>query len=329
LHLCSSFLALLLLSCASAPTTPAPWAASPAAIRSVFPDSQYIAQRGRGKTRQAAEAQGASELARFISSQITASKGYRISSGTGGETLDTEDEAYVRAQINLFGIRYAEDAFYNKSAKEWQTVAYIERAETWPVYSPGFKRQADSFTALYTAAEGEADPFKKVLRLKAAEQFSHTEEFENASLFGQILYPEKMNAEFAGVRTRLAALPQKLDDARRNASVYINCPVDFESLISNAFASRFAAQGFPVSKTRSAAAAVCTITVDEGMQKRDIGTFYFPSLQAVVSGRSGALFTFSAKGEQASAVTPDVAKRRAYTNLAAEVEKTFTIETVQ
>jgi len=136
-----------------------------------------------------------------------------------------------------------------------------------------------------------------------------------------------MNAEFAAVRANVAAIPQKLDEAKRSAGVYIDCPVDFESILLNAFSQRFTALGFPVAGTRNSAAAVCRITVDEGMQKRDLGTFYFPKLQAEISGPSGTLFTFSAEGAQASAVTPDVAKRRAYQSLADKVTQTFSLET--
>jgi len=319
--------AITLFSCASLPTTPAPWDASPAAIRQVFPDSEYIAQRGRGATRAAAEAQAAAELARFISSQISASKGYQTTTTNSTENINTQDEAYVKSQINLFGIRYADDAYYRKDMKEWRTVAWIERAEAWAVYEPQFKRQADSFTELFNAAEAERNGFRKALMFIAANNFTKSESFENASLFGQILDPRRMNAQFVNVRALIAAVPQKLDEAKRNSSIYIDCPVDFESLINNAFSSEFSALGFPAANTRNAAAAVCRITVNEGMQQRELGIFYHPSLQAVISGPSGTLFTFSAEGERASAVTPDVAKRRAYQSLADKVKQTFSLNT--
>jgi hypothetical protein len=324
------FFTVILASCASTPTTPPSWAATPAAIRAAYPDSDYIAQRGRGKNRAAAEANGAMELARYISSQIDATMGYTISgaqtNGKASEKIETVNTAFVKSQINLFGIRYADDAFYNKATKEWQTVAYIERAQAWQIYEPRFKRQAESFQNLYIAAENESDSFKKVLLYRAVQNYAQTSDFENANLFGQILFPAKMNAEFAAVRAQLANIPQKTDAAKRNASVFIDCPVDFESLVSGAFSTAFSGQGFPVAKTKATAAAVCAVSIAEGEQKRDIGIFYNPSLQAIVSGKSGVLWTFNAKAEKSSAVTPDVAKRRAYTALAESVAKTFAAE---
>jgi hypothetical protein len=315
-----------LLSCAAQPPARPDWAAAPAAVRRVFPDSEYLAQRGRGPAREAAETNAAGELARFISSQITANRGYRITTSGNTESINTQDEAWVQSQMRLFGVRYAEDAYYDKAAREWHTVAWIERDEAWKIYEPGFKRQADALDALFTAAENERDPFKKALRFAAAERFSRSDDFENANLFGQILLPDRMNVEFAPARSQIAALPQKTDDARRGASVFIDCPVDFESLISGAFAARFSDMGFPAAKSRSAAAAVCSVSVDEGMQKRDMGVFYFPSVQAVISGPSGTLLSFSAQGDRASAVTPDVAKRRAYQSLADAVRREFSLD---
>ncbi|GHT83713.1 hypothetical protein FACS1894137_05590 [Spirochaetia bacterium] len=306
----------VLLSCAT--TAPIPdWAQSPAAITQVYPADAYIAQRGRGQAREAAEAAAAAEIARYFTSRISANSSFRTTTstqnGVTGESLETETSAFVTSEINLAGIRYAQDAFYNKQAKQWETAAYLDRAEAWALYEPRFKRQADSFRALYVAAETECDRFRKALRWDAAEQYARSAEFEAANTFGQILSPARMNAAFAAVRDEIASIPKELDTARRNAAVYIDCPVDFESAILNAFSRALSSEGFPVARTRAGAAAVCTVTVDEGMQKRELGIFYFPSLQAEFSGTSsggtsGTLFTYNASAEQAGAVREDVAK---------------------
>jgi hypothetical protein len=314
---------LLALSCAAVPD----WAASLSAVRTVYPDSDFIARRGSGATREAAEAAAASEIALFFSSQISVTISYRelISQQNGEVTEISEDsaEAFVQSQINLFGIRYAEDAFYHQ--QQWQTLAYIDRNEAWAVYEPRFKRQADAFEALYAAAEGESEQFRKVLRYGAAGAYVRGGDFVEAEAFGQILHPQRMNAAFGSIRAKIAAIPQKTDDAKRNAGVFIDCPGDFESLVTNAFSRALSAQGFPIAGNMNDAAVVCTVSIDEGMQERDLGIFYYPSLRAVFSGASGVLFTFNAAADRASAVTPDVAKRRAYTALAGKVVESFSL----
>ena len=320
---------LLLLSCTT--TSIPPWYSSHDAIRMFYPDSEYIAQRGRGATRAAAEANGAAQIALFFNSQIRSelriAERETIINGFSQSSSDIESELFIKAEINLFGIRYAQDAYYNRAQNEWVTVAYINRNEAWLVYSPRFKQQAESFTQLLTAAENEADPFRKVLRLTAARNFSQTHDYQNMDIFGQLLNPLKMNEEFAAIRTQVSRLPVLLDNARKNASIYIDCPGDFESLITNAFSREFADIGFPVAYNRNNASAICRVIINEGMQQRDLGIFYHPSLQAVISSNvppsAGSLFTFNAEGERAQAVTPDVAKRRAYQSLAEKVRVSF------
>jgi hypothetical protein len=297
----------------------------------VYPDYAYIARIGRGQTREAAEAAGAAEIARYFSSQVSASQSLRETfsrqNGVSNETLDFETSVFINSEINIFGLRYAPDAFYHKTEKLWQTVAYIDRAEAWAVYEPRFKKQADAFRALYQAAEAESDPFKKALRWRLASRYGQSAEFEAANTLGQILNPARMNAVFSAARSEAAALPQKRDEAQRSAGVYIDCPGDFESLVVNAFSRALSAEGFPVSKTPGAAAAVCTVTVVEGLQRRDLGFFYHPSLQAVFSSPAGVLFTFNASADTVSAVTADVAKRRAYKALEEQIQNTFSLTT--
>jgi hypothetical protein len=321
-------MSLLTLSCATAAVPD--WAASLSSIRTVYPDSDFIAQRGRGTTREAAELAAAAAIARFFTSEISANNGYREvirqQNGETSESSETSAETFVQSQIDLFGIRYAEDAFFNKAEKEWQTVAYIGRDEAWTVYEPRFQRQVDAFEALYAAAENERDHFRKALRFGAAGSYVRGADFVGAEAFGQILHPQKMNASFGSIRPKIAAIPQKTEDAKRNAGVFIDCPGDFESLVTNAFSRALGEDGFPVTKSRNDAAVVCAVSIDEGMQQRDLGIFYYPSLQAVFTGASGALFTFNAAADRASAVTPDVAKRRAYAALARKVIESFSIE---
>jgi hypothetical protein len=138
------------------------------------------------------------------------------------------NEAAVKTEVDLFGIRYADGAFYDAARREWHAAAYIERDEAWRVYAPRIQTQGDSFLNLYKAAETEDDPFKKVLRYEAARSYSTKAEFINTFTFGQILHPANMRKEDAPVRAALAALPQKIDNAKRGATVYIDCAVDFE-----------------------------------------------------------------------------------------------------
>jgi len=325
-----SFLAAIIFaSCTGTPSAPLAWDASLAAMREIFPESEFIAQRGRGATRAAAEADATAAIARFLGSEVVSriaviEQGWERN-GDAQARVEIEAEIFVQAQMQLFGVRHASDAYFDRRHREWVTVAYVNRAEAWQVYGPRFRQQAQAFAELFEAAENERDPFRKALRYVAAQDFARSPDFRNAESLGQLLYPARMDEEFAAVRAMLASLPQRASDARGNAPVFIDVPVDFESRVQNAFSQRFAELGFPVTNDRNAAAAVCRVTVEEGRQARDLGIFYFPRLQAVISSPAGALFAFSAEAGQQAAVTPDVARRRAYQALADIVLNGFSI----
>jgi uncharacterized lipoprotein YajG len=312
------------------PSPPPEWAATLNAVTRVYPNDRYIAQRGRGTSRETAEVDAATQISRYIESQVNANIGYRLSTSSANgvitESLDTLNESFIKSQTSLFALRYAPDPWNNTAEKEWQTVAYIDRDEAWEIYKPRLQRQADAFSALYHAADDEADAFKKALRWRSVEQYLRSDAFktlDDSFTFGQILHPEKMNDGFSYVQSEIAAVTQKTDDARRNAAVFINCPGDFESLVGGALSRSLTAEGFPIAKESKGAAAVCAVTVTEGMQKQELGIFYHPSLQAVFSSSAGTLWTFNTSADRVGAVTPEVAKRRAYTALAEQAEKTF------
>jgi hypothetical protein len=83
------------------------------------------------------------------------------------------------------------------------------------------------------------------------------------------------------------------------------------------------ASGFGVARNRAAAAAFCAVLVEEGMQKQENGVLFYPALTASISGTAGPLFSFKITGERQGALNPDLAKRRAYTALAAALEASF------
>jgi hypothetical protein len=86
--------------------------------------------------------------------------------------------------------------------------------------------------------------------------------------------------------------------------------------------------GFAAEDRRDRAGAVCTLQVQEGLQIQEgiqeKSYAYYPSLSGTLRGKDGrALLSFKAEGERQVALNPDLAKRRAYTALAAALETSF------
>jgi hypothetical protein len=324
-------IAALLAACAGTPRgTPsaAPgWARN---VETVYPRAAYIAQRGQGDSRQSAELAALSAISFYFESEIVAEQSSRQSwteqIGVINAESRTEANTLVRSQTRLTAVRYAEDPWFNPAAGIWETVAYINRDEGWSVYEPEAIKARDTLLTLSEAAEAEREPFSRALRFGAVSAYANSAEFNALRGFAQVLHSGKAQALFSGADTLGSALPEKIYTARQNAAVFIDCPKDLDGLIVNAAAAALGAEGFPVERNRNAAPCVCVIRVDEGEQRMQSGVFYNPSLTGTVSGSTGVVFSFVLRAPRQSAVNPDVAKRRAYTALAAALGESFSGE---
>ncbi|MDR2211168.1 MAG: hypothetical protein LBO65_06890 [Spirochaetaceae bacterium] len=296
----------------------------------MYPRAEYIAQRGEGPTRQEAELTALGAVSFYFESEINAEESGRRSwteqNGVTNTESRTETNTLVRSQTRLVAVRYAEDPWFNPAARTWTTVAYIDRGEAWAVYEPEAAKVRDRLLSLFAAAEAESEPFPRSLRFGAAAGYGESAEFNAIRGFAQVLYPAKAQVLFDEADGIRSVLPERIDSARRNATVFIDCPADLDGLIYQAAAAALGAEGFPVERNRNTASCVCRIRVDAGTQKIESGIFYNPSLTGTVNGTSGAVFSFTAKAPRQSAINPEVAKRRAYTALAAALGEAFSGE---
>jgi hypothetical protein len=296
-------------------------------MEAVYPRTAYIAQRGEGGTRQDAELAALNAISYYFESEINAGQSSRSvwteRNGATSTESRTETETIVQSQTRMVAVRYGEAPWQNPATGKWETVAYLDRNEAWTLYEPQAKMVSDGLLALMNAAENEGEAFSRVLRFGTAASYADGTEFTTVREFAQVLYPSKAQAFFRDADSAISSLPAKIDAAKRSTKIFIQCSPDLDGLIYNAAVAAWGMEGFPVEQNRDAAASVCLIHVDEGVQKMDSGVFYNPSLSGMVNGVSGALFSFTIKAARQGAINPDIAKRRAYTALASAFEEAF------
>ena len=316
---------LFCFSCTSGaePSPPPPWFLN---VQSVYPRNFYITGRGDGSTRQDAEVKALAEIALYFVRETTVERSRRAvwseQDGVVSAESQTMENILVESHTGLVAVRYVKDPWFNHATKSWETLAYIERNEAWPLYEPLAKRQADSFLSLVKAADEENEPFNAVLRYGAAAAYAHSAEFNAVRDFSQVLYPEQANNFFVQTDLALAKLVEKQLLSREKSVISIYCPLDHEQMIYQAMVKALGASGFAIENNRNTG-LVCEINVAEGMQQLDSGTMFYPSLTATIRGNSGAMMSFRVSGERAGAINPTVAKRRAYVSLAAALEDAF------
>ncbi|MCQ2592325.1 MAG: LPP20 family lipoprotein [Treponema sp.] len=98
--------------------------------RTVFPNSEYLAQRGSGVTAEDAKTDAASQLARYFQSTVSANLSTTMSSITTGSSIQEEtlviDEINVTSEVEFIGLEFTE-SYYYKPEKE--TLIHGKRSE--------------------------------------------------------------------------------------------------------------------------------------------------------------------------------------------------------
>jgi hypothetical protein len=312
-------ISITLWSCATVnPAKPPPWTAD---VETSFPKSDYIAQKGYGSDKKNAETDALSAISRYFSMSVSASAKETVSVTDQGSTSAIDSETFVNSQTKLFAVHYTEP-WYNQSAKQWETVAYIDRGEAWEIFEPNLRQKTDAFSALYNEAEKQNDLFTKILLYIEASGLAVKEELPQQFYFADALNP--LGASFFGdIRAMLSEIPAKIEKNKTNAAVYVECENDYDGSVYAAVASTFSNAKFPVAKEKSNSAYTCLAVIGENAQKLSAGTFYFPTVTITISGKNGVVASFNKTLDRVGASDAAVAKRRAYTVIANEIQKSF------
>jgi hypothetical protein len=318
---------LFLFSCTSV-SAPPEWKLNP---QQAYPNSRYIAQSGQGPTKAAAENAALAAISRYFSSEVEAVAGYRQTESTvNGARTSTEhyeDTAFVRSQTELIAVRYTE-GWHNRAEKNYECMAYIDRAEAWGIYEPVLRQGVGAFTSLYKAAEAEPEPFKQISLYGAAhrEALKSLPEQSSKLSFARVLDP-RATEEFDAVFANAASVPQKILSAKSRSTIFIQCSSDVDGTVYSAVSRSLSAEGLPVTTNKDAAAVLCEVNISENRQTLPAGTFYTPSVNIILNGKTQSLYSFSTGvDERIGANNPDVARQRAYTALAYKLGETFKVE---
>jgi hypothetical protein len=305
-------------------------------LDAAYPGTHYIAQKGYGKDRQAAESSALTAISGYFLSEVrnvfTSVESYTEVNGAGNSLVTDNslgeasgsttvlNETFVRIQASLFAVRYT-DPWQDPVTGNLETAAYIDREEAWTIYEPRLRAKTAPFMAVFEAAEKEGDPLRQYYRYSSARE-AGLGDIVAAIDFAQILNPQRA-ADFKEVRVALGEVSFKAEAAKERTSIFIVCSSDTDNLLYTALVSAFSSGGFKVERNEGLASERCEAQINDNKQVLDAGTFFTPSVTVTLSGKTGLLFTYTASAARQGTNNPDIAKRRAYTALASEIRKSF------
>lgn len=137
----------------------------------LYPSEKYIREKGEGSTKQAAENDAVSYIARYFETEAKVSSVSEINAVQANGETDITEKTNIRNEISsnikLFGVKFTE-AFYLKKQKTYYVVAYIDKEDAWNRYESEVESERDSFISYYENAMGEENPIDKIKLLNDA-----------------------------------------------------------------------------------------------------------------------------------------------------------------
>lgn len=230
--------------------------------RTLYPDSDYIAQRGRGDTEEQAKTDALAQISRYFQTSVNANLTTTLQSVTSGDSVSekttVEDEISVMSNVELFGLEYT-DGYYFKKEKKWYSVAFIKRETAWNQYKPKIEDAKSAFYAIYDNAATEEDILLRCSMYKKA--LESGKDFLHHLEYGRILNSEK-EADYKNDRKTVSEIPSLIEKEKNSCTIFIDIQGDYEKHVQSALMEVFKESGFRVVRSEAEAAYNCKTYVE-------------------------------------------------------------------
>lgn len=288
-------------------------------FRTVFNNSQYLAQRGSGATAEDARTDAASQLARYFQSTVSANLLTTMSSITTGSSVHEEsrvvDEVNVTSEVEFIGLEFTE-GYYYRPEKKWYAVAYMVREDAWVQYKPKIEAEEAKFHSFLKKAEAEKDSFTKISLYKSAWKVSV--DFMEKLEYGRIINPKEED-KYSADRELIAELPSKIENEQKNLTVWVNLKGDYGNIVETSIKTALEKGGFIVGEKGNYIADVVVSSNPSGENPVSI----IPAIKVSIKNNEGkAVFSYEAKlTEKTVAYTLENAQKKAFPKLAEKINK--------
>ena len=290
--------------------------------RTVYPNKEYLAQRGSGSSAEEARTDAMSALARYFQTMVNANLTTSYESITAGENIQESmmvlDERTVTSQVDFFGVEYTENYFY-KPENRWYCVAYIYREDAWIQFRPQIDGAKSVFYGFYDKAQKEEEPILRCGLYSSA--WEKGKDFLEKLEYGRIISPSE-EEKYEKDRRTLGEVPSLIQREINNSSIYIIISGDYSGIVETAVKTSLSEMGFTTGECGNYTAKV---SVEANAAGNDPIAIY-PGFEMEISGKSGkAVYSFKYKSsEKTVSYTLEGAQKKAYPKFAEQVGKLLT-----
>ena len=324
-------LAVLLFGCATTKQQEIPqWVVN---YRSVYPTSEFIAQRGEGKTSDEAMAKADELIARSIQTNVEtalASSTKTMVVGAGAEAVaseevKTENRTEITSTVTLLNVEHPV-TFYDKNEKKWYAMSVIDREEAWKRYLPNIDTALVTFNAAFKKASSEDEPFIANVYLRSAWEAGKIllERLEYARTISEV-----KEAAYKTDRDNIASIPARMLQNNIDSTLSVAITGDNGNIIREAVVSTFSGLGMTVGETSSIYKLDVVISDNATGDAETIYKIY-PDIKISIVGKSGkTVYSYALKWNEANgqaAGTIERAERLAFQKMAARIKAEVPID---
>lgn len=315
-----------IISCGSTPKNekniiPEPeWIANK---KSVYPDSEYLAQLGTGLSARESQNNAIAELAAYFNTNVKSlvQNESFIYNGKDNQSWTERSVQYsivTTTDLELFALETT-DPYYLDRENKWYCCAYINRKTAWNQYEPLVRDKKNEFYSFYSLAEGYTDPLDKI---KAYSNTQAPAQAFIASLFRASMFSKPLTDQAFGKDRALAAsLPGLIQKEKDRCLLYVNCTGDFGNIVSSAVNSIFSDMGFKLSDSKERSIYIVETAINYNAIEQDDLLVYYPSVKLSVNSTEKSLYVYENKLDRILSYNESKAKNTACNKVSELLQK--------
>ncbi len=284
---------------------------------SVFPDSDYIAQKASGKNADEAKSNAAANMSFYFQTNVNARREVNFKSletQNGSKTKIKTEQDVVRStavdtSTSLTALEFTEP-WLNRKDKTWHCVAYAKRSALWTRYEPQVRAAKDKFKSFYDKALETDEPFEKIQLLGIAMREGN--DFLEKISYAQFLSEPLTSRNFNDDMILLSSLASVQQTEKSGMPIFVTVANDYGNAVYSAVTKVLSEDGFSVTSGKKDAVytADAIIDFDVHIDSPTELMVFSPSVRISLSGKSGVVYVYSKNCEKVKAYTDEVGKRK-------------------
>lgn len=293
-------------------------------LKSVYPESDYLAVIGEGDTRRDAESDAAGALSRIFEAKIkvesTAIMRYRELEAGANTKSSTEKSIDKTVQIGseqaLFNIQYS-DAYTDKNGRVY-VVGYLHRKNTARIYREKIDKNSEKIEVFLENMKDSESIIQRYAYIDAAVLYAKNNEL----LLGQLMIIHEPSVKMVDLPYNFDELNKLYASTAASMTFSLNIKNDSENRIAKMTAYILSTKGFTVSKGKAALSISGEVSIEDTEMNNKYQNIRYELILEMRDEKGKVIVSFR-KAQRESAISRSEAIALAYRSMEKQINNEF------